>query len=192
MEHHHTAAELAPHLESKARDEWQKPTQVITMLGALHGKTVMDLGAGTGYFSFKLANAGAKVIAADVDTDFIAMLEQKKAELRIPDQRLITKLLPYDSPELEPNQLDMVFTVDTYHHISQRVDYFSQVHQGLSATGQLIVIDYKKDHKVKGGPSMAMRVGRETVVAELKQAGFTKINVNTELLPKQYFIQASK
>lgn len=190
--HHHSAHELAPHLEAKDRDSWQLPEQVMNLMGELKGKTVLDIGAGTGYFSFKLAQKGAHVIAADVDPAFITMIEHKKQTLNIASSALVTKLIPFDSPELAPESVDTVLTVDTYHHISDRVKYFAKVHAGLTKDGRLTILDYKLDPKITDGPSMAMRVSPEVVVKELKQAGFSKVKINNELLSKQYIIQAIK
>ena len=87
--------QLTASFESTERDAWQKPAAVIAALGDLRGKTVMDIGAGTGYFSFRLAEAGAHVIAADVDEQFQEFIERKRIERGLTPAQL--ELRP-DSP----------------------------------------------------------------------------------------------
>ena len=75
----HSIESIVQAFDSDERDEWQKPDEVITLLGNLKGKTVMDIGSGSGYFSFRLADAGARVICADVDNRFLDVIKEKKA-----------------------------------------------------------------------------------------------------------------
>ena len=74
--HHHSAnkhmnesefEELVERFEHRDRNQWQQPDKVLTSLGELNGKTIVDIGAGTGYFAFRLLEKGAKVIAVDID-----------------------------------------------------------------------------------------------------------------------------
>ena len=83
----------------------------------------------------------------------------------------------------------MVFIVNTYHHIENRGQYFSEVKKGLKKNGKLVVIDFlKKDTPV--GPPVKMKLSEQEVVGELMNAGFTKFDVNIDLLPYQYIIIA--
>lgn len=192
--HHHShnqsANELAKHLEAADRDGWQKPKKVIALLGNIKGKKVLDIGAGTGYFSFKLAEIGAHVIAADVDSEFLKIIEDKQQKKQLSKEQLQTRKVPFDSPGLVKQEVEAVLIVDTYHHIENRVAYFSKVRSGLTPKGKLVVVDYKKDPAITDGPPMSIRLPPETVSSELRKAGFTNITVNTTLLPKQYIIEA--
>ncbi len=76
--HHADFQQLVAHFEDPARAQWQKPDEVIASLGSLEGKTVADIGAGSGYFTFPLAKKAAKVIAIDIDQRFLDYIEQKK------------------------------------------------------------------------------------------------------------------
>jgi len=183
--------ELVASFESPERAGWQKPDTVITFLGDLQGKTVMDIGSGSGYFSFRLAEAGAHVISADVDERFLSYIEQRKSETGLTDQQLKTRQLPHDSPRLQSNEVDLVFMVNVYHHIEKRPAYFAEVRQGLQAGGRLVVIDFfKKDTPV--GPPVEMKMEAEQIVEELRAAGFERFEVNETLLPYQYIIMAYK
>jgi 2-polyprenyl-3-methyl-5-hydroxy-6-metoxy-1,4-benzoquinol methylase len=192
--HQHSFEELVKRFEDPTRDSWQKPNQVIALLGKIEGKTIMDIGAGTGYFSFRLAEKGAKVFAADVDDDFQNFIASKKKELGYTDDQVSLKKIPYDSPEIAPATIDVVIIVNTYHHIENRVPYFREVLEGLTQQGMLVVVDFKKqqfDQQVPG-PPLEMRISSEQIKEELNQSGFDSFHIEDELLPYQYVLRAYK
>jgi len=187
---HQTSFEdLVERFDSPERKDWQKPTEVVALFGELSGKTIMDIGSGTGYFSFPLAQAGAKVIAADVDERFQAYIKDKKAEMEIGDEVIELRKIPYDSPALDSAEVDEVIIVNTYHHIENRTEYFAKVLKGLKEGGRLWVIDYKKE-ETPNGPPLEMRMEAKTVKDELIQAGFGTFEQNDTLLPYQYILIA--
>jgi 2-polyprenyl-3-methyl-5-hydroxy-6-metoxy-1,4-benzoquinol methylase len=179
---------LTARFEDPARAEWQKPEKVIASLGPLAGKTVADIGAGTGYFAFPIAKKAAKVIAIDIDQRFLDYIEQKKAKEKIGD-KLETRLTVPDLAGLKPHEADIVLIVDTYHHLEDRVEYFRKLRQGLREDGSLVIIDFKKE-KTPPGPPLELRVAQEQVESELKSAGFTIVSADKETLPYQYVITA--
>ena len=89
--------ELVARSEGPARSEWQKPELVITSLGSFEGKTVADIGAGTGYFSFPIAAKAAKVIAIDIDNRFLDSIDHKKQTQNI-GVNIETRSLPRIHP----------------------------------------------------------------------------------------------
>jgi ubiquinone/menaquinone biosynthesis C-methylase UbiE len=187
--HKHSIESMASAFESEERAKWQKPDEVIQLMGDLNGKTVMDLGSGTGYFSFRLAKKGAKVICADVDDRFINIIEERKNEEGWTDEQIEIRKVPYDSPELSDGEVDAVLIVNTYHHIENRETYFVKVKRGLKPNGKLYNIDFLKK-EVPIGPPMSMKISESEVIGELLEAGFTKFEVNSSLLPYQYIIVA--
>lgn len=180
---------MAQAFESSERDAWQKPDEVIKMMGEVKGKTIMDIGSGTGYFSFRLADAGASVICADVDSRFLALIEEKKTEGGYSDEQIQIRQVPYDSPELEEGEVDMVIIVNTYHHIERRERYFSRVKSGMKEGGKLFVVDFFKK-ELDFGPPVSMKVSEQKVLGELFEAGFRKFVVDTDLLPNQFIVIA--
>jgi len=187
--HQHSHKELIALFESPDRAEWQKPQEVLQFLGNVEGQSIMDLGAGSGYFSIPLAKAGAKVIAADVDSMFLAHINERKISEQLDDSLLTTRLIPYDNPNLSEAEVDRVLIVNTYHHIENRVKYFKKVRKGLKAEGQLIVIDFF-ERATPNGPPVEMRIPAKTVSTELKEAGFTTFEENRVLLPEQFILIA--
>lgn len=198
-QHHHGDAndhmlqtpieELIQRFDNPERDEWQKPNDVMALLNVDSSQTWLDIGSGSGYFSFRLLNAGASVICGDVDDRFLGHIRQKRDSLGIPANKMKLRKLPYNAPNLKEKEADGVLIVDTYHHIEDRIKYFKLVKFGLKDDGKLVVIDFfKKETPV--GPPVEMKMSEETVMDELKAAGFTNFEVNDELLPYQYVIVA--
>ena len=176
--------ELVERFESDERTEYQKPEEVIHSLGNLSGLKVMDLGAGTGYFSFRLAEAGARVIAADVDDRFLDYIKKKKKSLNLSDSIVELRKVPYNSPELVEYEVDVVLIVNTYHHIENRSEYFKKVKTGLKDDGRLVVIDFQKI-ELPVGPPLEMKLSPSEVESELDLAGFKEFSVDSTLLPYQ-------
>ncbi|MCK0159992.1 class I SAM-dependent methyltransferase [Allomuricauda sp. F6463D] len=186
--HHSSVDQLVKNFESPERDAYQQPDKVMEYLGDLKGKTVMDIGAGSGYFSVKLADKGANVIAADVDDEFQQYLVQRIANNNLKNIEL--RKIPYDDPSLKAGEADMVLIVNTYHHIENRPDYFAKVNKGLTSQGELVVIDFFKADGIPVGPPIGHKLSIDQVVSELKKAGFSSFEVVVDLLPYQYIIRA--
>jgi 2-polyprenyl-3-methyl-5-hydroxy-6-metoxy-1,4-benzoquinol methylase len=182
-------AALVKRFESPERAAWQKPDAVIAIFGNIAGKTIADIGAGTGYFSFRLAQAGAHVIAADIDPRFQGFIEQRKSQAETGSGTVETRLIPYDSPGLATAEADHVLLVDAYHHIDHRQDYFRRVRAGIKPGGKLVIVDFRKIETPEG-PPLSMRIDQQQVQQELTAAGFTKFDLNTTLLPYQYLLSA--
>ena len=185
--HKSSTQDLVNSFESPERDAYQKPEKVLSYLGDLEGKRIMDIGSGSGYFSVKLAEKGAHVIAADVDDEFQASLKKRIKDNDL--QNIELRKIPFDSPDLGDGEVDKVLIVNTYHHIDNRVDYFAKVKKGIKADGELVVIDFfKKELPV--GPPVNHKIDLETVKEELKKAGYTQLDINVELLPYQFIVRA--
>ncbi|MEE4299003.1 MAG: class I SAM-dependent methyltransferase [Pseudomonadales bacterium] len=181
--------ELIASFEEPEREVWQRPDAVIAALGDLEGRTVAEIGSGSGYFAFRLAAAGARVLCLDVDERFLAYVAGRRDALGL-QARMEPRLVPYDSAELAPGEADLVLIVNTWHHIEHRSDYFAEVREGLAPGGELVVIDFVK-RDVPVGPPPRMKLSAERVVEELRAAGYERIEVDRELLPYQYLIRAS-
>lgn len=173
-EHMHSSSteELIERFESAERDTYQQPEKVMDYLGDVQGMKIMDIGAGSGYFSVKLAKAGADVIAADVNDEFLAHIEQRKNKASLSNIEL--RKIPFDSPALEKAEVDMVLIVNTYHHIENRREYFKELKKGLKSEGHLLIIDFYKT-ELPVGPPLHHKVSLDVVLAELKDAGYTDI-----------------
>ena len=185
--HQATFEELVARFEDPSRLSWQKPEAVLAKLGPLAGRTVADLGAGTGFFSVRLAAAGAKVFAVDVDqrfVDYIAARAKKEPH----GDRIEARLATLDDPKLEPASVDDVLLVDVYHHIDAREAYFRRLLSAFRPHGRLFVVDFKKGDLPVGPPDM-LKLPAEHVVLELTRAGYGEPEVDTTTLPYQYIVR---
>jgi cyclopropane fatty-acyl-phospholipid synthase-like methyltransferase len=187
--HQTPLVDLIARLDSSERDAWQKPELVIAALGNLRDKTVMDIGCGSGYFARYLVAAGARVICADVSTDLQAYVTQWTREDNITADKLVTRLVPFDSPGLITSEVDLVLIVNTYHHIENRSDYFAKVRRGIKPGGELVVVDFFK-RKLPIGPPQRMKLTPDDVTTELRAAGFAQFQLDTTTLNYQYLIHA--
>lgn len=178
--------------ESKDRVIWQKPGMVISLLGDLEGKTVADIGAGSGYFAFRLVPKAKKVIGVEIDPRFIAFMDSIKVRLPQPYQeRFESRLAKPQDPMLKPGEADAVVMVNTYGYIENRPQYLATLSKGMSDGAQLLIIDFKKN-SLPVGPEDEYKVAVGQVERELKSAGFLIQKIDNETLDYQYIVMATK
>lgn len=170
------------------RDAWQKPHQVIQALGLKPDAVVADLGAGTGYFSVRLARMlpKGKVYAVDLEPDMVKYLGERA---RREGLKNVTAVAAAPDDARLPRKMDLVLLVDVYHHIDDRERYFSKLAGSLAPGGRLAVIDFKLDSP--RGPPKSSRVDPERVKAELARAGYA-LTAEHAFLPDQYFLEFSR
>lgn len=167
-----------------SRDAWQLPTRVVDALQLSRGQTVADIGAGTGYFTMALAKSPAspRVYAVDVEPAMVEHVRQRAAK------EGLTNVIAVQASAQRANlpfPVDLVLLVDTYHHISNRVGYFTTLRLRLKPTARLAVIDHRPGGT--DGPPEAVRSAPEQVSAELGKAGFV-LESQHDFLPRQYFL----
>lgn len=187
-----TYDEVVSRYESADRVIWQKPDLVVAQLGDINGKVVADLGAGTGYFSRRIAYKGATVIAIDIDPKAIRWMEEQKSrfplELR---DRLIIRQAEAQDPKLQTDEVDIILLVNTYSYIGDRVNYFSRLRQAIRPGGSVVIIDFKKK-ETPFGPSLEERIGHDEIIDELEKAGYRIQSVDQTSLEYQYIIKAEE
>ena len=178
--------------ESPDRVRWQKPNEVIALFGNLEGKTVMDLGAGSGYFTFRLANHGAHVIAADVNDEFQESIQEKlgKEDLKELRNKIELRKVPYDSPMLQREEVDGILLVNTYHHIDDRIQYMKNALPGIKKGGRVVIVDFKTGTPY--GPPDSHKLDLMEAANEMLEVGFTRLIIDVGMLDRQYVIIGEK
>lgn len=176
-------------LEDPNRDSWQKPEAVIKALNIREGQVIADIGAGSGYFTFRLARAvgeKGRVFAVDVEEGMVEHLRQRLGKENVENVQVL-KVPPHD-PLLIDGSLDLAFVCDVYHHIEERDGYLRKLRKALKSDGRVVIVDfYQKETPV--GPPMSMRLSEETVQKELQEAGL-KVTEKLAFLPYQYILIA--
>jgi predicted methyltransferase len=189
--HRFDDAELyARSFDNPKRDRWQKPAEVVQILALAPGHTVVDLGAGTGYFLPHLAPAvqpGGRVLGLDVEPNMVAYMEKRIARERIAGAA--TRVVATTDPGLAAGSVDRVLVVNTWHHLDGRVEYARKLHQALRPGGFVLVVDYTME--TRRGPPPAARLAPALVADELTRAGFAA-EVVEESLPEQYVVRGRK
>lgn len=153
------------------RDEWQHPERVVDALGLAPGQTIADLGAGGGYFTFRLAEAVApdgRVYAVDVDEGMLARIDEAAQEQGLTN--VTTLVAAAEDPGL-PEAVDLVFVSNTYHHLSNRVQYFERVRGQLKPDGRVAVLEFGLDHGLFQSCGHGTR--GEQIRSEMEAAGYT-------------------
>lgn len=181
-QHHmpHSAEEYAKILNDPARDQWQKPHEVVMSLGLRPDEVIADIGAGTGYFARRFAHHAGTVYAIDIDPKLLEMTKKDAPA------NLKTILAVPDDPRLPKASVDTIFLCEVLHHIQNRAAYLPKLKQALKPGGRVVNIDfYKKELPV--GPPVSMKLSEEQVIAEFKAAGF-RLQKKFDFLPYQYYL----
>ncbi len=177
-------AKLSKSFDDPARDAWQMPAKVIEALGLKAGVTVADIGAGTGYFSMRLAKASPEltVFAVDIEPAMVDHLKKRATSEHL--NNVVPVLAGAASPNL-PKPVDLVLIVDTYHHLPSRVSYFRDLRKSLTLTGRVAIIDFRKSSPE--GPPVGFRFTPQQIEDEMRQAGF-RLDATHDFLPRQHFL----
>ena len=172
------------------RDSWQQPDKVIATLNLHPGEVVADLGSGGGYFTFKLARAVApsgKVYAVDVDKDMIELISKRLKEES--GNNVETILATPTDPRLPQTGVDLIFTVNTYHHIADRLAYFANARKYLRPGGRIAIIDLDRRAWLEG--LLGHYTPSETIKREMEQAGYA-LQQQLDFLDRQSFLIFTK
>lgn len=178
-------ARYAKSFDDPARDAWQKPDAVIAALALRPGQSVADIGAGTGYFSMRLARSAAApaVFAVDLEPKMVEHLTARAAGEKLPN---VTAVLASATSANLPSPVDVVIVVDTWHHIADRPTYFAALKASLRPGGRVAIIDFRKGAPGEG-PSDDFRFTPEQIGAEMTAAGYV-LDARHDILPRQHFL----
>jgi ubiquinone/menaquinone biosynthesis C-methylase UbiE len=192
-EHHHDFSDVERFqrmFDDPARDEWQRPDEVVTLLEAAEGMTIADIGAGTGYFLGRLsavAGESGRVLALDTEPNMVAHMQRRIEEEALSNAE--ARVAEQGDPGLEPSSVDRILIVDTWHHIADRERYAARLRDALRPGGSVLVVDFTADSP--RGPPPAMRLSPDTVAREL-EAGGLQTTLLEESLPYQFVVRATR
>ncbi|MCK6544465.1 class I SAM-dependent methyltransferase [Myxococcota bacterium] len=148
--------------------------------------TVADVGAGTGYFSVRLARAvpRGEVIATDLQPEMVRFVSERARREQLPNLRAVLAT-PTDSG-LAASSVDRILVVHVWHHLPGRSEYARGLSTALRPGGRLFVVDFSPG--ADRGPPASMRLAPEVVIAELESAGLAA-SVSPIAPPGQYVVE---
>jgi len=177
-------------LERDTRQEEENVALAISKLGLQPNSVVADIGAGTGYYSFRIASnvPQGKVYAVEVQEEFIVALETRKKELGLTNVEVIKGTS--QSPNLPAASVDLAIMVDVYHELEYPQEMLQAIHQALKPTGKLLLLEYRAED-----PAIPIKELHKMSVAqankELGANGF-KLYRKEDFLPIQHFLLYEK
>ena len=167
------------------RDQWQQSDKVIATLQIRPGAALADLGAGGGYFTFHLAKAAGpngKVYAVDIDRGTNQLIDERANKDGVNN---VQTILAKPNDPLLPQSVDLIFTSNTYHHIDDRIVYFSNLRKYLKPAGRIAIIDYDRRAWLAG--LLRHYTPAEFIKREMEQAGYT-LQQELTFLDRQSFL----
>lgn len=174
-------------LEAPDRDRWQRPDRIMDVLGVADGSVVADIGAGSGWFTIRLARrVGPQglVYAQDVQQEMLNAISRRVQREGLNNVRPV--LGRGADPNLPSARLDAALVVDAFHEIEDRVTMLSNIAGALKPQGRIGVVDFRLEGSGPG-PAPEERVSPEAVVADAERAGLRLVR-EEEFLPFQYFL----
>lgn len=177
-------------LEREERDVFQMPDEVMSALALRPGERVADVGAGSGYFTLRVARAvgsTGSVLATDIRQEMLDFLGHRLEEEQVENVEL--KLVEKDDPQLPAGAFDTILLVDVWHYIRDAA-YAAKLREGLAPGGRVVVIDYrpKPFEERPWGPPPVQQTPREELDAHFASAGLVPTAVH-DFLPEQYFVE---
>jgi ubiquinone/menaquinone biosynthesis C-methylase UbiE len=187
MEHRFDRAEdWARLFDHPSRDAWQKPDEVVALTALSAGMTVVDVGAGTGYFMSRLSRAvgpGGSVVATDIEADMVRYMKDRAEREKLANVRVLAA--PTDNVGVAASSADRILIVDVWHHIADRERYASRMARALKPGGAVVIVDFTME--TRRGPPPRHRLAPDRVIAEL-EAGGLEAELVSETLPDQYVV----
>ena len=160
-------------LEREERVRYLQPDVVIEALRLPRDAIVADLGSGPGVFALRLARAcpTGVVYAVDVEPRQLDALRARMTEEGIGN--IVPVLASYDDPHLPPGRVDLILISDTYHHLSDRVEYMRRLLRYLAPGGRLAILEFKPGD-LPVGPPAHHKLPEGQRQKELQEAGWER------------------
>lgn len=173
-------------LERPDRAVWQKPDDVVRALHLSGAEVVADVGAGSGYFTFRFATAlpQGRVVATDIEPEMIRHIHHKAVTEGIRNVEPV--LASADDPKV-PATADIVFVCDVLHHVSDRRAWLGRLHDQMKPTARLILVEFREGDLPEGPPA-ALKIPRDEMLRLVRDSGFVLIGEEKDLLPYQTFL----
>jgi ubiquinone/menaquinone biosynthesis C-methylase UbiE len=177
----------APWLERAEREQEERPTRALQIMDVPPGATVADIGAGSGYFTERLARLvgpNGRVYASDIQPGMLDLIRQRIARERLTNVVLV--LGDPADPKLPAASIDLALMVDVYHELADPQVVLAHIKRALKPAGRLVLIEYKgEDPAIPIIPSHKMTVAQAKL--EVEHEGFVLATADSSL-PRQHVL----
>ena len=178
-------------LDREERATQEQPQVMIDALQIRPGQTIADLGAGSGYYSFRIAprvGPKGKVLAIDIQPEMLRAIEARARREQV--DNVVTILGSADDPHLADASVDLLFMVDVYHELEYPYEVMTRVRTALKPDGRVALIEYRKED-----PAVAIKdvhkMSEQQIIRELEAAGFKHLRT-LRSLPVQHLVIFTK
>ncbi|WP_342596790.1 class I SAM-dependent methyltransferase [Cyanobacterium aponinum UTEX 3222] len=177
-------------LERPSREAEEQPSKVIEALNLQPTDTIADIGAGSGYFSFRIAKKVPQglVYAVDVQPEMIDIIDFLVKES--PNLPVLPMLGSETSPNLPPESINFALMVDTYHEFNHPREMMENIVKTLKPQGKVVLVEYRKENPlimIKGVHKMS----EKQVKKEMEAVGLKWLKTD-EFLPQQHYLVFEK
>lgn len=176
----------APWLERPEREEEEQVSRAIQNMELKPDEHIADIGAGSGYYTFRMAARvpDGKVFAVDIQPEMLDIMRRRIEEDRIGNVELVKG--QETNPNLSENSLDMVLMVDVYHELSHPKEMMEQIVKALKPGGRFVLLEYRMED-----PSVPIKrlhkMSEAQAVKEMEAVGL-RLRENIGNLPWQHFM----
>jgi precorrin-6B methylase 2 len=178
-------------LDRPERESEERPEVVIDAMELRAGDVVADLGAGSGYFTFRLAakvGKQGKVLAVDIQDEMLATIRQRASALAVTNVEEV-KASETD-PRLPAGGVDVVLLVDVYHELAYPFEVMTKVREALKPGGRVVFVEYRKEDpsiRIKEVHKMSI----DQLTKEMAAVGLVRVRT-VESLPSQHIVMFGK
>jgi SAM-dependent methyltransferase len=177
----------APWLERAERESEERPTRALEIMQVGEGMVVADIGAGSGYFTERLARLvgpRGRVYATDIQQGMLDLITERIARERLAN--ITTVLGEPSNPRLPDASIDLALMVDVYHELSAPQTVLGHIRKALKPGGRLVLVEYKgEDPAIPILPSHKMTVAQAKL--ELESEGYV-LTLADSSLPRQHVL----
>ncbi|MGZ8900498.1 MAG: DUF6807 family protein [Limisphaerales bacterium] len=183
--------QAADWLERPERVEEEKPDDLVNLLELKTGQSVADIGAGTGYISWRMAQkigSEGKVYAVDIQQEMLDQLQKRMRERGV--QNVEPVLGTIQHANLQPDSIDLAIMVDVYHEFSHPHEMMKSIVSALKPGGRVAFVEYRAED-----PEIPIkRVHKMTEVQVKKEAEAAGLTWEKTVgnLPRQHLIIVRK
>jgi ubiquinone/menaquinone biosynthesis C-methylase UbiE len=187
--------QVAAGLADPARDEKQKPRELVEAMHLERGMSVADVGTAIGYMLPYLSRAvgrSGRVFAEDIFDDFLAAAKQRVEDQKVQNVTFIKGT--ETDPNLPDGLLDQVLVLDVYHHFDYPEKMLAALHKSLKPNGKLVIVEYYKSQEAmpNGRALTHIRLNKPDVIKEIEGNHFHLISEREHVPGSQYMLILGK